>query len=156
MESHQINYGGSQRVHRQHHGIIALPWCLQFLLLAAAQRRTKSTGSLTFFHGEAVEIVELEQETRPKRFSYDELADATDNFSDDMKLGEEGFGLVYRGFLDELNLSVAIKGVPKSSRQGWKEFMSEVKIISRLGHRNLVVLISFTMASATTSRSSMS
>ncbi|TVU49164.1 hypothetical protein EJB05_00458, partial [Eragrostis curvula] len=79
--------------------------------------------------------------TGPKRFSYDELAAATDNFSDHRKLGEGGFGSVYRGFLDELNLPVAVKRVSKSSRQGWKEFMSEVKIISRLRHRNLVLLI---------------
>ncbi|TVU49150.1 hypothetical protein EJB05_00444, partial [Eragrostis curvula] len=103
--------------------------------------RTKSAGSLTFFRGEAVEIDELEQGTGPKRFSYDELAAATDNFSDNRKLGEGGFGSVYRGFLEELNLPVAVKRVSKSSRQGWKEFMSEVKIISRLRHRNLVLLI---------------
>ncbi|TVU49165.1 hypothetical protein EJB05_00459, partial [Eragrostis curvula] len=103
--------------------------------------RTKSAGSLTFFRGEAVEIVELEQGTGSKRFSYDELAAATDNFSDNRKLGEGGFGSVYRGFLEELKLPVAVKRVSKSSRQGWKEFTSEVKIISRLRHRNLVLLI---------------
>ncbi|TVU11652.1 hypothetical protein EJB05_45249, partial [Eragrostis curvula] len=103
--------------------------------------RTKSVGSLTFFRGEAVEIVELEQGTGSKRFSYDELAAATDNFSDNQKLGEGGFGSVYRGFLEELNLPVAVKRISKSSRQGWKEFMSEVRIISQLRHRNLVLLI---------------
>ncbi|PUZ44176.1 hypothetical protein GQ55_8G068800 [Panicum hallii var. hallii] len=77
----------------------------------------------------------------PKRFDYDVLAAATGNFSGDRKLGEGGFGSVYRGFIDKLNLDVAIKRVSRSSTQGWKEYASEVKIISGLRHRNLVKLI---------------
>ncbi|XP_066391748.1 cysteine-rich receptor-like protein kinase 37 [Miscanthus floridulus] len=74
----------------------------------------------------------------PKGFSYNELAAATGNFSDDQKLGEGGFGSVYSGFLDQLNLHVAIKRVSRSSSQGRKEYASEVTIISQLRHRNLV------------------
>ncbi|TVU49162.1 hypothetical protein EJB05_00456, partial [Eragrostis curvula] len=125
-------------------GIVALLLCLSVFrsfFLRWRKGRKKSAGSLTFFGGEAVEIVELEQETGPKRFSYNELAAATDNFSDNRKLGEGGFGSVYRGFLEEMGLHVAVKRVSKSSRQGWREFISEVKIISRLRHRNLVLLI---------------
>jgi len=110
----------------------------------ATTTKTKSVGPRSYFRGEAVELIELEQGTGvtgPRRFSYDELAAATDNFSDDRKLGEGGFGSVYRGFLVGLNLHVAIKRVSKTSPQGWKEFMSEVKIISGLRHRNLVLLI---------------
>lgn len=77
----------------------------------------------------------------PKRFAYDVLAAATGNFSDDQKLGEGGFGSVYRGFLAELGLSVAIKRVSSSSTKRRKEYASEVTIISRLRHRNLVKLI---------------
>ncbi|CAN6338884.1 unnamed protein product [Urochloa humidicola] len=84
---------------------------------------------------------EFERGTGPKRFRYGELAIATDNFSDAHKLGEGGFGSVYRGFLKEMNLHVAIKRVSKGSPQGRKEYASEVKIISRLRHRNLVQLI---------------
>ncbi|CAN6334919.1 unnamed protein product [Urochloa humidicola] len=84
---------------------------------------------------------EFERGTGPKRFRYGELAIATDNFSDGQKLGEGGFGSVYRGFLKEMNLHVAIKRVSKGSTQGRKEYASEVKIISRLRHRNLVQLI---------------
>ncbi|XP_066398417.1 L-type lectin-domain containing receptor kinase IX.1-like [Miscanthus floridulus] len=77
----------------------------------------------------------------PKGFSYGVLAAATSNFSDDQKLGEGGFGSVYKGFLDQLNLHVAIKRVSRSSSQGRKEYASEVTIISQLRHRNLVKLI---------------
>uniref|UniRef100_A0ACD5YRD1 Uncharacterized protein n=1 Tax=Avena sativa TaxID=4498 RepID=A0ACD5YRD1_AVESA len=84
---------------------------------------------------------ELEQGTGPRRFTYNELAAATNGFSNRNKLGEGGFGSVYRGFLNKTNLHIAVKKVSKSSRQGWKEFVSEVKIISRLRHRNLVQLL---------------
>jgi interleukin-1 receptor-associated kinase 1 len=77
----------------------------------------------------------------PRRFSYNELATATNNFSEDRALGRGGFGSVYQGFLSDMNREVAVKRVSETSRQGWKEFISEVCIISRLRHRNLVQLI---------------
>jgi serine/threonine protein kinase len=84
---------------------------------------------------------EFQRETGPKRFSFKELAHATNNFNDEEKLGQGGFGGVYRGFLRESNSFVAVKRVSKGSKQGIKEYASEVKIISQLRHRNLVQLI---------------
>ena len=84
---------------------------------------------------------EFEKGKGPRKFSYSELARATNNFWEDEKLGEGGFGGVYKGFLRDLNSYVAVKKVSKGSRQGIKEYASEVKIISQLRHRNLVQLI---------------
>uniref|UniRef100_A0ACD5WFA5 Uncharacterized protein n=1 Tax=Avena sativa TaxID=4498 RepID=A0ACD5WFA5_AVESA len=84
---------------------------------------------------------EMEKGTGPRRFLYNDLVVATNNFSDGNKLGEGGFGSVYRGFLNEQNLQVAIKRVSKGSKQGTKEYASEVRVISQLRHRNLVQLI---------------
>ncbi|KAM7474821.1 hypothetical protein LguiB_022064 [Lonicera macranthoides] len=84
---------------------------------------------------------EFEMGSGPKKFLYDELAHATNNFAEDEKLGEGGFGGVYRGFSRELNSYVAVKRVSRESKQGIKEYASEVKIISRLRHKNLVQLI---------------
>uniref|UniRef100_A0A0E0MML6 Protein kinase domain-containing protein n=1 Tax=Oryza punctata TaxID=4537 RepID=A0A0E0MML6_ORYPU len=84
---------------------------------------------------------DFEKGTGPKRLRYSELTIASDNFSDENKLGEGGFGSVFRGFLKEMNLYVAIKRVSRYSKQGKKEYISEVRIISRLRHRNLVQLI---------------
>ncbi|KAL7199694.1 hypothetical protein ACSBR2_021903 [Camellia fascicularis] len=78
---------------------------------------------------------------RQKKFSYAELFRATNNFADEQKLGEGGFGGVYKGFLRELNSYVAVKRISKGSKQGIKEYASEVNIISRLRHRNLVQLL---------------
>ncbi|KAI9071916.1 hypothetical protein K1719_046122 [Acacia pycnantha] len=63
------------------------------------------------------------------------------NASDGQKLGQGGFGGVYKGFLKDSNSYVAIKRISKDSKQGKKEFASEVRIISQLRHRNLVQLI---------------
>ncbi|GLT44196.1 hypothetical protein SLA2020_181070 [Shorea laevis] len=79
--------------------------------------------------------------TGPRGFSYQDLAFATNNFSEDRKLGEGGFGAVYRGYLGDVDMSIAVKKISKGSKQGKKEYVTEVKIISQLRHRNLVQLI---------------
>ncbi|XP_062087304.1 L-type lectin-domain containing receptor kinase IX.1-like [Humulus lupulus] len=84
---------------------------------------------------------EFERGAGPKRFTYRELSQATNSFSEDGKLGEGGFGGVYKGILSESNTEIAVKKVSKGSTQGKKEYISEVRIISRLRHRNLVQLI---------------
>ncbi|KAM0028765.1 putative protein kinase RLK-Pelle-L-LEC family [Helianthus debilis subsp. tardiflorus] len=78
--------------------------------------------------------------TGPRKFTYLELARATAGFSEKEKLGEGSFGGVYKGFLKDLRAYVAVKRVSKTSQQGIKEYASEVRIISRLRHRNLVQL----------------
>ncbi|GLT98022.1 hypothetical protein SLE2022_155550 [Rubroshorea leprosula] len=84
---------------------------------------------------------ELGNDTGPREFSYNELSKATKNFAEEEKLGEGGFGSVYKGLLRGSNSYVAVKRVSRRSRQGIKEFTSEVKIISKLKHKNLVKLI---------------
>nr|BAJ86583.1 predicted protein [Hordeum vulgare subsp. vulgare] len=114
-----------------------------FLIRRNTMKKTKRAlkRGTTLFRGELVDE-ELDQGVEgPRRFSYNELAVATDNLSDDRALGRGGFGSVYRGFMSDMNHEVAVKRVSETSRQGWKEFVSEVRIISRLRHRNLVQLI---------------
>ncbi|KAJ1275742.1 hypothetical protein BS78_05G159400 [Paspalum vaginatum] len=88
---------------------------------------------------------EFEMGIGPRRYTYRQLAAATDNFAARNKLGEGGFGSVYRGRLpgdDGHQQQVAIKRFSsESSSQGRKEFEAEVRIISRLRHRNLVRLL---------------
>ncbi|WVZ91192.1 hypothetical protein U9M48_037396 [Paspalum notatum var. saurae] len=111
----------------------------QAKILREARERELEEGD--FFDDEPEMEDEFEKGTGPKRFCYGELAIATHNFSDKQKLGEGGFGSVYRGYLKDIDLHVAIKRVSKGSKQGRKEYASEVRIISRLRHRNLVRLI---------------
>ncbi|EOA34908.1 hypothetical protein CARUB_v10019987mg [Capsella rubella] len=85
---------------------------------------------------------DLERGSGPRRFSYKDLASATNNFLHERKLGQGGFGAVYKGYLNELDLMVAVKKFSGgASKQGKQEFITEVKIISSLRHRNLVQLI---------------
>uniref|UniRef100_A0A804K7D0 non-specific serine/threonine protein kinase n=1 Tax=Musa acuminata subsp. malaccensis TaxID=214687 RepID=A0A804K7D0_MUSAM len=65
---------------------------------------------------------------------------ATNNFSKDNKLGEGGFGPVYRGVLFG-GQEVAVKRLSTKSRQGNAEFKNEVELIAKLQHRNLVRLL---------------
>lgn len=79
--------------------------------------------------------------TGPKKFSYKQLMLATNNFANERLLGEGGFGRVYEGYLSDLKLSVAVKKIIPQSKQGIKEYATEVKTNSRLKHKNLVQLI---------------
>ncbi|XP_052110933.1 receptor-like serine/threonine-protein kinase SD1-8 isoform X4 [Arachis duranensis] len=73
-------------------------------------------------------------------FDFDTLTMATNNFSQDNKLGEGGFGRVYRGRLIE-GQEIAVKRLSKKSGQGNEEFKNEVKLIVKLQHQNLVRLL---------------
>ncbi|EXB53366.1 putative LRR receptor-like serine/threonine-protein kinase [Morus notabilis] len=75
----------------------------------------------------------------PFTFSHAELRTATNDFNSTNKLGEGGFGLVYKGTLDDGRV-VAIKQLSLTSHQGKNEFMTEIATISAVQHRNLVKL----------------
>ncbi|GAB2298816.1 hypothetical protein Dimus_032894 [Dionaea muscipula] len=73
-------------------------------------------------------------------FDFEAIATATDNFSDKNKLGEGGFGCVYKGLLDD-GREVAVKRLSQSSGQGTEQFKNELVLIAKLQHRNLVRLL---------------
>lgn len=75
-----------------------------------------------------------------KVFSIEDIERATDNFNASRILGEGGFGLVYGGILDD-GREVAMKVLKRDDKQGSREFLAEVEMLSRLHHRNLVKLI---------------
>ncbi|NP_001146863.1 serine/threonine-protein kinase receptor isoform X2 [Zea mays] len=75
-----------------------------------------------------------------KVFSYSELRKATQDFSGANKIGEGGFGSVFRGVLKDGTV-VAVKVLSATSRQGIREFLTELTAISDIKHENLVTLI---------------
>lgn len=77
-------------------------------------------------------------------FSYEELAMATDGFSDANLLGQGGFGYVHKGVLPN-GKEVAVKSLKAGSGQGEREFQAEVEIISRVHHKHLVSLVGYCM-----------
>ncbi|GLU11945.1 hypothetical protein SLE2022_286630, partial [Rubroshorea leprosula] len=77
-----------------------------------------------------------------KSFTYGELALATNNFDFQAQIGQGGYGKVYRGTLVDSTI-VAIKRAQQGSLQGEKEFLTEIQLLSRLHHRNLVSLVGY-------------
>nr|XP_043617865.1 G-type lectin S-receptor-like serine/threonine-protein kinase At4g27290 isoform X2 [Erigeron canadensis] len=75
-------------------------------------------------------------------FCLSKIAKSTNNFSVTNKIGEGGFGLVYKGVLDD-GREIAVKRLSETSRQGIDEFKNEVRCIAKLQHRNLVKLLGY-------------
>ncbi|KAJ0683623.1 putative protein kinase RLK-Pelle-L-LEC family [Helianthus annuus] len=77
----------------------------------------------------------------PKEFRFRELKKATNNFDEKRKLGQGGYGVVYRGVLPEENVEVAVKWFSRESLKGEDDFLAELTIINRLRHKHLVRLL---------------
>ncbi|KAL8107844.1 G-type lectin S-receptor-like serine/threonine-protein kinase At4g27290 [Apium graveolens] len=73
-------------------------------------------------------------------FQLDTILKATDNFSPATKLGQGGFGPVYKGELSN-GQEIAVKRLSRNSHQGLSEFKNEALLIAKLQHRNLVRLL---------------
>ncbi|CAI9784155.1 unnamed protein product [Fraxinus pennsylvanica] len=85
--------------------------------------------------------IELQnEELELPSFDFSTISKATNNFAIDNKLGEGGFGPVYKGMLED-GQEIAVKRLSKTSEQGIDEFKNEVVCISKLQHRNLVKLL---------------
>lgn len=88
------------------------------------------------------EVQRWELDYWPHRYTYEELAGATNGFSEDQLLGYGGFGRVYKGTEsnnnNNNNRTIAVKCINSDSKQGFKEFMAEISSIGRLQHKNLV------------------
>ena len=77
----------------------------------------------------------------PREFGFEELKKATSNFDDKNKLGQGGFGVVYKGILLKEKTEVAVKMFSRDSMKSIDDFLAELTIINRLRHKNLVRLI---------------
>ncbi|XP_057839184.2 leucine-rich repeat receptor protein kinase HPCA1 [Cryptomeria japonica] len=76
-------------------------------------------------------------------FTFEELKQATNNFSTENEIGAGGYGKVYKGILAESRQMVAVKRAKAESLQGGGEFKTEIELLSRVHHKNLVGLIGF-------------
>ncbi|XP_039835961.1 leucine-rich repeat receptor protein kinase HPCA1-like isoform X2 [Panicum virgatum] len=75
-------------------------------------------------------------------FSFEELRKITNNFSEANDIGNGGYGKVYRGTLPSGQL-VAVKRSQQGSLQGSLEFRTEIELLSRVHHKNVVSLVGF-------------
>jgi serine/threonine protein kinase len=116
--------------------------------------RYDMTKSKKFFHnlinpfkfnsnkGGEVEDLEKIAAKEQKHFPFQTLVSATRDFHPANKLGQGGFGPVYKGKLED-GREIAVKRLAHNSNQGKKEFLNEAKLLSRVQHRNVVSLFGF-------------
>ncbi|XP_028803720.1 G-type lectin S-receptor-like serine/threonine-protein kinase LECRK1 [Neltuma alba] len=76
-----------------------------------------------------------------RTFAFDELVNATGNFTED--IGRGSFGVVYKGTIGESNRRIAVKKLDIVIDGGEREFQAEITAIARTHHRNLVQLIGY-------------
>lgn len=92
--------------------------------------------------GQNLEDLEKIAAQEQKIFPFETLISATKNFHPAHKLGEGGFGPVYKGKLDD-GREIAVKKLSHSSKQGRTEFFNEAKLLARVQHRNVVNLLGY-------------
>ncbi|KAL2528161.1 receptor-like protein kinase 1 [Forsythia ovata] len=85
--------------------------------------------------------VELIEDVGLRAFTYGELVQATDDFKEE--LGRGASGTVYKGILMNNGNIVAVKRLEKEMAEGEKEFQTEMKVIGKTYHRNLVRLLGY-------------
>ncbi|KAI9385169.1 hypothetical protein POPTR_011G030212v4 [Populus trichocarpa] len=105
--------------------------CVCIFLRARKQKEEEEVKDL--YEMEDVELFQLDFGT---------VREATGNFSEDNKLGQGGFGTVYKGTLAN-GQDIAVKRLSRTSGQGELEFKNEVMLVAKLQHRNLVRLLGF-------------
>ncbi|XP_066317247.1 LEAF RUST 10 DISEASE-RESISTANCEUS RECEPTOR-LIKE PROTEIN KINASE-like 1.2 isoform X1 [Miscanthus floridulus] len=124
--------------------------CFFFFVWHKRKRRKQARAPNGFMRSESSMqsySKDLELGGSPHIFTYEELEEATDGFSDSRELGDGGFGTVYKGKLRDGRV-VAVKRLYKNNYKRVEQFINEVDILSRLLHQNLVILYGCTSRSS--------
>ncbi|KAM0924493.1 hypothetical protein ACQ4PT_004834 [Festuca glaucescens] len=115
---------------------ISLVGCFFFSRRRGPVTEEKQPYSIYSAKGEDVETVDS------MMIDISTLRAATGDFADSNKLGEGGFGAVYKGTLPD-GEEIAVKRMSMSSTQGVEELKNELALVAKLSHKNLVRLIGF-------------
>uniref|UniRef100_A0A803MEU3 non-specific serine/threonine protein kinase n=1 Tax=Chenopodium quinoa TaxID=63459 RepID=A0A803MEU3_CHEQI len=113
------------------------------------ERQGSKSPNFLFTPKDVKELRQHPEYSKVDIFSFEEMKLATKHFRPDLILGEGGFGVVYRGVIDETvrpgykTTEVAIKQLNPNGFQGDKEWLTEVSYLGQLSHPNLVKLIGY-------------
>ncbi|XP_050234512.1 U-box domain-containing protein 35-like [Mercurialis annua] len=105
--------------------------------LEAQKRKTEMRAQ--FEAEDKMKNEEMDNNFRCRRYSIDEIEIATDHFSPAHKIGEGGYGPVFKGMLN--HIAVAIKILRPDLSQGQKQFRQEVDVLSSMRHPHMVILL---------------
>ncbi|ONI12971.1 hypothetical protein PRUPE_4G194900 [Prunus persica] len=121
-------------------GLLGMGMIILGLVFYKRKKKLKAQGKMKNIREKNFDFECGNEDMELITFDLATVSRATDNFSNNNKLGEGGFGPVYKGTLIE-GQDIAVKRLSKCSGQGIKEFMNEVILIAKLQHRNLVKLL---------------
>ncbi|CAA7401216.1 unnamed protein product [Spirodela intermedia] len=124
-------------------------WALPETAQAAAQRHRMGEIENMSISGERKLLQEMIQKKKVleglttdvpyRKYAIEEIQRGTDNFSDELKIGEGGYGPVFRATLD--STVVAIKVLRPDAAQGAKQFQQEIEVLGCIRHPNMVLLM---------------
>ncbi|KAK3023508.1 hypothetical protein RJ639_043792 [Escallonia herrerae] len=109
-----------------------------FLVLAISGALIYRSNAWTYKRVSEKGYIELSEDLAPRAFTYGELEEVTKSFKEE--IGRGSFGAVYKGTIQNNQKVVAVKRLEKVLAEGEREFQSEMKVIGRTHHRNLVRL----------------
>ncbi|XP_030491295.2 cysteine-rich receptor-like protein kinase 44 [Cannabis sativa] len=112
------------------------------IFLAVCLRLRKSKNKVQAL--KIYEPVDEIESAESLQYDFETINVATDQFSEDNKLGQGGFGAVYKGRFPN-GQDIAVKRLSRDSSQGDAEFKNEVMLVAKLQHRNLVRLLGFSL-----------
>ncbi|RZC50423.1 hypothetical protein C5167_018864 [Papaver somniferum] len=122
---------------------VELPIMIPILVLTFILGIIVVVGVLFRYSKSTDGVEDLEQNYGRLKFSYRDLFIATKGFRKKQLLGIGGFGMVYKGVLPSSKTKIAVKRISHDSKQGMREFISEIISIGHLRHRNLVQLLGY-------------
>ncbi|KAK9065427.1 hypothetical protein SSX86_016810 [Deinandra increscens subsp. villosa] len=120
-------------------GILVASLCI-IMRLRRKKRQTTTPLAPESENTESMDIGTAES----LQYDFNTVKLATNDFSEENKLGRGGFGTVYKGKLGNGN-QIAVKRLAWDSGQGEVEFKNEVLLVAKLQHRNLVRLLGFSI-----------
>ncbi|KAG0478948.1 hypothetical protein HPP92_013667 [Vanilla planifolia] len=110
--------------------------------VSTSHNETAGGGGIATSNGHGVDNEDLSVNADSFLFSLVTLRNATNDFSEENKLGEGGFGPVYKGLLST-GQQIAVKRLSGTSRQGLTEMKNEVLFVAKLQHKNLARLLGY-------------
>ncbi|KAG8099777.1 hypothetical protein GUJ93_ZPchr0013g33816 [Zizania palustris] len=122
----------------------SISWLLVHIWIKTERKREQARYELRLLSMAIQNVINLwrieEGNSGFSLYDFSQIKEATHNFSAENKLGQGGFGPVYKGILPG-GLEVAVKRLAACSVQGLLEFKNEIQLIAKLQHKNLVKLL---------------